>query len=109
MASQPDNSTVSLSPGISKNLNKGKVFKNQESGLVTQDVALSNDWRRYQIALNDSDLKDVTHPFGFILTGGNTAFSLKGVTYDTNTAEDPLALDQTLSNGTDLIAGYSVE
>src|SRR5918996_3597506 len=71
------------------------IFSDKQFGKVTQDVVLEKNWNRYQISLEGLDLKDITDPFGFVVTSVNSSgapvtFNLKGVTYDTKPATDPL-------------------
>ena len=70
------------------------IFPNQGFGIMTHKVTLSNHWQRYQISLNSNDLRDITHPFGFVMTGSNSStiqiFYLKGVTFDKKYAQDSL-------------------
>lgn len=79
--------------GIVDNFDK-EIFPDQGFGIMTNKVTLSNHWHRYQISLNSNDLRDITHPFGFVMTEGksstNQIFYLKGVTFDKNYAQDPL-------------------
>lgn len=79
--------------GIVDNFDKD-IFPNQGFGIMTHKVTLSNHWQRYQISLNSIDLRDITHPFGFVMTGGNSStiqiFYLKGVTFDKDYAQDSL-------------------
>ena len=84
------------------------LFKNQEFQLTTRDVTLEKEWRRYQVSLDNVDLKGVTHPFGFVLTKGQSpqsvAFSLDGVTYDKNPATDALDVVNGTNNQTSVSA-----
>jgi hypothetical protein len=71
------------------------IFSDKQFGKVTQDVVLEKNWNRYQISLEGLDLNDITDPFGFVVTSVNSSgapvtFNLKGVTYDTKPATDPL-------------------
>jgi hypothetical protein len=76
------------------------IFNNKRFGKVTEDLVLKPDWNRYEISLDGVNLSSITDPFGFVMTSNNTSgspvmFSLKGVTYDTKVATDPVA---TVSN-----------
>lgn len=70
------------------------IFPDEGFGIMTNKVTLSNQWHRYQISLSGNDLRDITHPFGFVMTEGNSSttqiFYLKGVTFDKDFAQDPL-------------------
>ena len=70
------------------------IFPDQGFGIMTSKVTLSNQWNRYQITLGSNDLRDISHPFGFVMTEGksstNQIFYLKGVTFDKRYAQDPL-------------------
>ena len=83
-----NNSSASLPEGI---------FSDKSFGKITQDVVLEKNWTRYQISLEGLDLREISDPFGFVLTSNNNNgsetsvdFHLKGVTYDTKPATDPL-------------------
>src|SRR5918996_1631327 len=87
-------STIPSSVNGSTPLPEG-IFSDKQFGKVTQDVVLEKNWNRYQISLEGLDLKDITDPFGFVVTSVNSSgapvtFNLKGVTYDTKPATDPL-------------------
>lgn len=36
--------------------------------VVSPNIVLTKDWKRYEIQLSDLDLKDVTSPFGFVIS-----------------------------------------
>ena len=87
-------STIPSSVNGSTPLPEG-IFSDKQFGKVTQDVVLEKNWNRYQISVEGLDLKDITDPFGFVVTSVNSSgapvtFNLKGVTYDTKPATDPL-------------------
>jgi hypothetical protein len=75
------------------------IFKNKTFAAVTQDIVLEKDWRRYEMNVEGIDMIGVTYPFAFIVNKGQdlgtVAFSLKGVTYDSKVATDPLPLQET--------------
>jgi len=77
------------------------LFRDQGFGIMTDKITLTDHWKRYQIGLISSDLRDITHPFGFIIMAGNTSqaqkFFLKGITYDNKFATESIAI---LPNGT---------
>jgi hypothetical protein len=89
------------------------IFTNLKFGVISKNITLANEWARYQLTLNGSDLTGVTDPFGFIvskvrsqsqassnsnnphplLTDANAdhiAIFLKGVTFDNNLAVKPI-------------------
>jgi hypothetical protein len=74
------------------------IFSNKKFGRITQDIVLEKNWNRYQISLDGLDLKEITDPFGFVISSTNNnngsgtpiSFNLKGVTYDTKPATDPV-------------------
>jgi len=69
------------------------IFENKKFEVITEDIYLRNDWKKYQIDLVGTSLKDISYPFGFIVKGQDTAkivFYLKAVTYDVQPAQNPL-------------------
>jgi hypothetical protein len=86
--------------GIVDNIDRD-FFPDQGFGIMTKKITLSNDWKRYQIGLISNDLRDITHPFGFIIMGENPRqvqkFFLKGITFDDKYPTDPVP---TLPNST---------
>lgn len=80
----------------SKNLDN---FPYQDFAVTTKNVTLDNFWKRYEISLNVTQLDNITHPFGFVITGHETGvkeiFYLKGVTFDPKPAQHPLPLVNT--------------
>jgi len=82
------------------------IFKNEKFALKTHQVTLSKDWKKLDIDLKNADLRGITHPFGIeIFKGTNNANKqvvfVKGITYDTQPPENPLASMQ--ENTTNLI------
>jgi PKD repeat protein len=73
----------------------GSIFESETFALTTEEVALENDWRKYEVDLTGVDLRGITLPFGFELSEGagsqKQVFYMKGVTYDSEPAENPLA------------------
>ena len=73
---------------ISSGLNSNSVdsFPYQDFAVTTKNVTLTDFWKRYEISLKESQLDNVTHPFGFVITGhepgAKEIFYLKGVTFD---------------------------
>ena len=52
---------------VQSDLPEERIFKNQKFEVLTRNVTLSNDWSRYQISLNGTNLKNVISPFGVIM------------------------------------------
>jgi hypothetical protein len=107
---------ASNSPPVSPN-----IFTNLNFAVISKNVTLTNDWRRYQLNLNGIDFKGVTDQFGFIVSKVRTqiqvpssnslyplddananhiVFFLKGVTIDNNPAINPLPTVQLSSTNT---------
>lgn len=65
---------------------KKDIFPRVAFALMTKNITLSDDWRRYEINLEGIELSDVTVPFGFQIaknkSDSNQVFYLKGVTFD---------------------------
>jgi hypothetical protein len=97
------------------------IFTNINFAVISKNVTLTNDWRRYQMSLNDIDFKGVTDQFGFIVSKVRTqsqvpssnslyplddananhiVFFLKGVTIDNNPAINPIPTVQLSSTNT---------
>jgi hypothetical protein len=89
--------------------------------VISKNVTLTNDWRRYQLSLNGIDFKGITDQFGFIVSKVRTqsqapssnslyplddananhiVFFLKGVTIDNMPAINPLPTVQLSSTNT---------
>jgi hypothetical protein len=86
----------------------GSAFNDQNFTLISEDVSLDNDWRRYQISLEGVNLERISHPFAFIVNQGlgqeATTFSLRDITYDSKPATDPLEVVEQPVNQTGLAA-----
>jgi hypothetical protein len=72
------------------------IFQGKNFGRITENLILDRNWNRYQISLEGIDLNGIIDPFGFIMentngSGSSATFYLKGVTYDTKVATDPVA------------------
>ena len=70
------------------------IFKTERFALTTQEVKLDKDWKKYEVDLSGVDLKGITHPFAFELAGNGgqkQIVYIKGVVYDDELAENPLA------------------
>ena len=106
----------SNTPPVSPN-----IFTNLNFAVISKNVTLTNDWRRYQLSLNGIDFKGVTDQFGFIVSKVRTqsqvpssislyplddananhiVFFLKGVTIDNMPAINPLPTVQLSSTNT---------
>ena len=88
------------------------IFTNLKFAVISKEITLTNEWARYQLSLNGSDLTGVTDPFGFIVSkvrsqsqasssnsphpplidanANHIAIFLKGVTFDSNSAVKPI-------------------
>ena len=88
----------------------GSAFNNQNFTLISEDVSLVNDWRRYQISLEGVDLERISHPFAFIVNEvpgqESTTFSLRDITYDSKPATDPLEIVEQPVNETGLVGNH---
>ena len=82
----------------------GSAFNNQNFSLISEDVSLDRDWKRYQISLEGVDLQRISHPFAFIVHRGPgsepVTFSLRDITYDSKPATDPLDIVEQPENQT---------
>jgi hypothetical protein len=70
------------------------IFKSERFALTTNQLTLDNKWKEYEIDLSGVDLKEITHPFAFELSGNGAqkeVVFIKGVVYDNKPAEEPLA------------------
>ena len=77
-----------------KEISDMEIFKNVKFDKTTKDVTLTKDWKRFEIDLSNSDLKGITHPFGFEISkdknNADSVFYIKGVKHDFDPATDPL-------------------
>ena len=97
------------------------IFTNLSFAVISKNVTLTNDWRRYQLSLNGIDFKGITDQFGFIVSKVRTqsqvpssnsfyplddananhiVFFVKGVTIDNMPAINPLPTVQLSSTNT---------
>ena len=97
------------------------IFTNLNFAVISKNITLTDDWRRYQLSLNGIDFKGVTDQFGFIVSKARTqtqvpssnslyplddananhiVFFLKGVTIDNMPAINPLPTVQLSSTNT---------
>ena len=78
------------------------IFPRVAFALVTKNITLSNDWRRYEINLEGIELSNVTVPFGFQITKNksniNQVFYLKGVTFDNGSVRQSVPTAYSLIN-----------
>jgi len=73
------------------------IFGSERFALTTEEITLSNDWRRYEIDLRGVNLDDITHPFGFEISKGSSAAQkqviyIKGLIFDDDPVEEEYAL-----------------
>jgi len=72
------------------------IFESERFALTTEELALANDWRRYEIDLTGVNLDNITHPFGFELSKGNgpqkQVIYIKGLVFDDEPVEEEYAL-----------------
>jgi PKD domain-containing protein len=102
----------------------GGIFESERFALTTQEVTLDNDWKKYEVDLSGVDLKGITHPFAFELAENGAekqVLYIKGVIYDDEPAENPLATveeeeeitesmtAEIISNGTEGVAPATFE
>lgn len=70
------------------------LFTNTNFEISSGNITLFKDWRKYEISLNEVNLKDITLPFGFVAIGNkskpNQAFYIKGITFDNKTSVNPI-------------------
>ena len=91
----PPSGAESGQPSVTSVSLPADIFNDKRFGRITQDLVLDSEWKRYEISLEGLDLKSITDPFGFVVTNNNTSatplsFSLKGVSYDTKAATNPV-------------------
>jgi hypothetical protein len=102
-----------LAIGKPSNLVPSLPLKGFKFGVVSADIVLTNDWKRYEFNLDGLDLKDVTGPFGLVISNhrgsnpifpgpgsnkppvnnGNVkeiSFYLKGISIDNTLASNPI-------------------
>ena len=71
----------------------GSAFNNQNFSLISEDVNLDRDWKRYQISLEGVDLQRISSFCLYSTSRSRTesvTFSLRDITYDSKPATDPL-------------------
>ena len=88
---------------IGKNSSSNSIFPKIKFAVITTDVSVPTDWKRYEISLanlSTTDLTGVTAPFAFILKKvpgqGQTVFYIKGISIDSSpTTTAPLTTNTT--------------
>jgi hypothetical protein len=74
--------------------NDTDIFPNIVFLVTTEKIVLDDQWRRYEMTLNNIPLMHSTFPFGFQITENTSnakmVFYLKGVTLDRQSAKTPL-------------------
>lgn len=88
--------------GKKKDLGDGKnseslgIFNSEIFAHTSKEVTLKDDWINYEVDLQGTDLKDITHPFGLELTKGSDderqVLYIKGVVLD----DEPLRSENIL-------------
>ena len=79
------------------------IFKSKQFALSTKEIALKDDWKKYEVDLQSTDLSNITTPFGMEISKGSGAniqvFYVKGVTLDDDDPDPGLLLptDENLS------------
>ena len=91
------------------NTNDTDIFPKIDFAVATDNVTLKNDWQRFEIGLNGTDLSDASYPFGIQMTADSSqkqTFFIKGVTLDTKPPVNPLptAFDSLLNSTGQLTA-----
>jgi len=89
--------------------NDTDIFPKINFSVVTDNVSLTNDWRRFEIGLNGTALSDASYPFGIQLAADSSQkqiFYIKGITLDNKPAKNPLptvhdSLNSTSDNSTE--------
>jgi hypothetical protein len=120
--------TTAMSPTI--------PFEELKFGVVSPNIVLTNEWKRYELSVDRLDLKDVTSPFGVAISNqrGSTpiinppvektplnnrdvkdiSFYLKGISVDDKSADNPingrpqLTTTQRAANGTSTVPFPSI-
>lgn len=75
-----------------------KIFEKRQFAVKSKEVTLENDWQRFEVSLEGTDLKNVKYPFAFELSPtkdvSKVRFYLHGVTIDSEPANRPLPADK---------------
>jgi hypothetical protein len=46
------------------------TFKNLRFAVISQNITLTSEWKRYELSLDGRDMASISHPFGFIVIKG---------------------------------------
>ena len=85
--------------------NDTDIFPRINFSVVTDNVTLKNNWQRFEIGLNGTELSDATYPFGFQLSSSSPkeqVIYIKGVTLDDQPVQNPLPTVVNLLNSTSI-------
>ncbi len=89
--------TIDKSSGNVSNFHKN-IFPDLAFAIMTQKITLSKNWHRYEISLDNADLRNITNPFGFVIMAGNASanqvFYIKGLTFDNKFAQNPVPTER---------------
>src|SRR6476619_3273380 len=94
------------------NTNDTDIFPKVDFAVVTENVTLKNDWQRFEIGLNGTKLSDATYPFGIQLAANSSQkqiFYIKGVSLDSEPAQNPLPTVTDSLNSTNSAGPLSVQ
>jgi PKD repeat protein len=96
-------------PDDRRNRDSLAVFSAESFSRTSNEISLKDDWTKYEVDLEGSDLRDITHPFGFELTKGSGGKSqvvyLKGIVLD----DEPVAPESALTTtAEDVVPGESM-
>ncbi|MCI0563494.1 MAG: PKD domain-containing protein [Nitrososphaera sp.] len=74
----------SLSSDKTSEKDTNGIFSSESFAVTTEQVVLDDDWKKYEVDLEDKDLKKITHPFGIELEKGQgtQVIYIKGIIYD---------------------------
>jgi hypothetical protein len=75
-----------------------KIFEKRQFAVKSKEVTLKNDWQRFEVSLEGTDLKNVKYPFAFEMTPtkdvSKVRIYLHGVTIDSEPAKRAMAADK---------------
>lgn len=87
------------SPGERDNGDSLGIFNSEVFARTSKEVTLRDDWTNYEVDLERTDLRDITHPFGLELTKGSDdkrqVLYIKGVIFDDEPLRSENALETT--------------
>ncbi|MGB8034655.1 MAG: hypothetical protein WCF03_12635, partial [Nitrososphaeraceae archaeon] len=46
------------------------TFKNLRFAVISQNITLTSEWKRYELSVDGRDMASISHPFGFIVMKG---------------------------------------